>query len=171
MENINRKAKLLNILTEKLISENNSNHKFVAFDEASETEIKIQRIYKTKRKLGTRILCIVLDLPDTINNSKDLLLYFKKLRNSMTKKYANFPYWKELGTYSIILCDNTKYERFKNEIKHFRDFSGLHMNVMLGTFLVNHEKPEYVATKTWGLIFSGDKYGQINQALNNWMNY
>ena len=51
------------------------------------------------------------------------------------------------------------------------EYPGLHMNVMLGTFLVNHEKPEYVATKTWGLIFSGDKYGQINQALTNWMNY
>lgn len=171
MNNKNRKSELLNILTENLISGNDSSHNFVDFDEYNETEIRIQRIYKTKRIMGARTLCVVLDLPDNMINSNDLHLYFKKLRNSMINIYAKFPYWKELGTFSIILCNNTQYERFKNEINHFRDNTGFHMNVMVGTFLVNRDKPAYSGTKTWGLIFSGHKYGQIEQALTHWVNY
>ncbi len=168
MKNHNRKSQLLDILTENIISGNSSVQKFVDSDESIETGIDVQRIYKTERKNGVRTLCVVLDLPNDISDAKDLSIFFRKIRNSLTKKYAKFPYWKELGTFSIILCDNSNYERLKDKVYKLKDTSGLHMNVMLGTFLVNIDKIEYSETKTWGLIFSGDKYKLIKQALTNW---
>ena len=170
MNNQNKKSELLDILKESLVSKNNSNQKFVDFDESIETGINVQRIYKTKRIFGVRTLCVVLDLPSDISDAKDLSIFFRKIRNSLTKKYAKFPYWKELGTFSIILCDNSNYERLKNKIDKLKDISGFHMNVMLGTFLVNIDKLEYSETKTWGLIFSGERYKLIQQALTNWTN-
>lgn len=170
MENQNLKFELLDILTDNLLTGNNSIQKFVDFDESIEAGIIVQRIYKTIRKFGVRTLCVVIDLPGDVSDAKDLSLFFHKIRSSLTKKYAKFPYWKELGTFSIILCNNSDYEKLKNEIDKLKDISGLHMNVMLGTFLVNIDKLEYTETKTWGLMFSGDNYIIIKQALTNWVN-
>jgi len=169
MKNQNLKSDLLDILTENLLTGNNSILKFIDFDESIETGINVQRIYKTKRKNGVRTLCVVIDLPSGISDANDLSLFFNKIRSSLTKKYAKFPFWKELGTFSIILCNNSDYEKLKNEIDKLKDKWGLHMNVMLGTFLVNIDKLEYTETKTWGLIFSGDNYRIIKQALTNWV--
>lgn len=170
MKNQDRKTQLLNIFTENLLTRDISNNKFIDFDEPTEREDRVHRIYKTERKLGVRTLCVVLDLPNDISEYKDLSMFFRKTRNSLTKKYAKFPYWKELGTFSIILCDNSNYTRLKNKINKLKDISGFHMNVMLGTFLVNIEKLEYSETKTWGLIFSGVKHRLIKQALTDWIN-
>ncbi len=170
MKNQDKKTELVNVLTENILTRDNSNKKFKDFDESIESDVRIHRIYKTERNLGVRTLCVVLDLPNDISDEKDLYIFFRKIRNSLTKKYAKFPYWKELGIISIILCDNSNYERLKNKINKLKDASGLHMNVMLGTFLVNIEKLEYTETKTWGLVFSGIKHRLIKQTLTDWTN-
>lgn len=168
MKKQDRKSELVEILTGNILSQDSSNKKFIDFDESIENEMTIHKIYKTERNLGVRTLCVVLDLPNNILDDKDLSIFFRKIRNLLTKKYAKFPYWKELGTFSVILCDNSNYERLKNKIDKMKDISGLHMNVMLGTFLVNIDKLEYSQTKTWGLVFSGVKHKLINQALKEW---
>ena len=169
MKNQNSTSELIEILSNNLLSKDDSMLNFIDFDECLDETENLKRVYKTKRKLGVKTLCAVYDLPEGISTYDDLNNFFRQVRNSLTKKYAKFPYWKELGTFSIIFCDNYKYENLNNEVKKLKDSTGVHMNTMLGTFLVNVDEFEFTETKTWGLISTGKQYELIKQALLNWI--
>ncbi len=169
MNNQNKTPELLAMLSETLLSKDDSILNFIDFDERINEIENLKRVYKTKRKLGVRTLCAVYDLSDDMTIYSDLNNVFRQIRNSLTKKYAKFPYWKELGTFSIILCDKLKYEILNKEIRKLKDSSGFHMNTMLGTFLVDVDEFVFTETKTWGLISTGKQYELIKQTLLNWI--
>jgi len=169
MKNQNRTSELLETLSNNLLSKDDSILNFIDFDECLDEIENLKRVYKTKRKLGVRTLCAVYELPENITTYNDLNNFFRQIRNTLTKKYAKFPYFKELGTFSIILCDNSKYENFNKEIKKLKDSTGLHMNTMLGTFLVNVDELVFTETKVWGLISTGKQYELIKQTLLSWI--
>lgn len=169
MNNQNKTSELLEMLSDNLLSKNDSILNFIDFDECIDEIENLKQVYKTKRKFGVRTLCAVYDLPKDITTYNDLNNFFRQIRNTLTKKYAKFPYFKELGTFSIILCDNSKYENLNKEIKKLKDNTGLHMNTMLGTFLVDVEEFVFTETKTFGLITTGKQYKRIKQTLLNWI--
>ncbi len=170
MNSQNKVSELLEILSDNLLSKDDSILNFIDFDERIDEIENLKRVYKTKRKLGVRTLCAVYDLSEDITTYIDLNNVRSQIRNSLTKKYAKFPYWKELGTFSIILCDNSKYENLNKEIEKLKDGSGFHINTMLGAFLVNVDEFVFTETKTWGLISTGKQYELIKQTLLNWIN-
>ena len=157
-------TELLNLIEISLLE-----HKYDDFDTGSIENLNLLRVFKTKRKLGVRMLCVVAELPDNISSVSDFSNYYHLLRNSLTKKYAKFPYWKELGTYSILLCENEKYDILKTEIKDFKDKTGLHMNVMLGTILINKDKLEFSDCATWGLFMTGKHFTTIKDTITEWI--
>jgi putative heme iron utilization protein len=119
--------------------------------------------------LGVRILCVVVELPDNVATVPDFSKYFNSVRNTLTKKYAKFPYWKELGTFSVFLCKDKQYNLLVTEIKKFKDTSGWHMNVMLGTILINTDKLVFSDCLTWGLFVTGKHFETIKNAVSEWI--
>ncbi len=164
----NKTSELFELLSNNLLKKDYSLLRFVDFDEKLEENESIERVYKTKRRIGVRTLCAVCDLPENISTVKELNNFFQQIRNSLSKKYVKFPYFKELGTFSVILCNNSNYEHLNKEINKLRDYTGWHMNTMLGAFLVNVDAFEFAETKTWGLITTGSQYELIKQALLSW---
>ncbi len=155
---------LLNLLEISLIE-----HKYVDFDNGKVGELSFLRIFKTERKLGVRNLCVVSILPDNVSSISDFSKYFNLVRNTMTKKYAKFPYFKELGTFLIVICPTNIYNELKKEIDSFKDKSGFHMNLILGTVLIDKDNLEYSECLTWGLFISGKHFYTITNTISDWI--
>ncbi len=123
----------------------------------------------TPRRMMVRYLCGVFALPadgyDTPDQAKNL---FDALRRGLTKKYAQFPYWKELGTYLVWICSSELFDGMQGRMAEFKDKTGLHMNVMLGTVLVDREQVISSAESTWGLFSSGKHFAGISATVNEW---
>ncbi len=56
----------------------------------------------------------------------------------------------------------------QGKMAQFKDNTGLHMNVMLGTVLVDREKFVSSGESTWGLFCSGKHFGAISATVNEW---
>jgi len=125
-------------------------------------------VLATRRRLTVRYLCGVFCLPegfDTVGQAKTL---FGAIRNGFTKRYARFPYWKELGTYLVWICSSGLFDDAQGRMGHFKDKTGLHMNVMLGMVLVDREKFTTSTDCTWGLAYSGKHFRAIGAAVSEW---
>jgi hypothetical protein len=122
----------------------------------------------TPRRMMVRYLCGVFALPDSCNTPEQAKKLFDAVRIDLTKHYARFPYWKELGTYLVWICGSELFDGMQGKMTQFKDKTGLHMNVMLGTVLVDREKFMSSAESTWGLFYSGKHFGAISATANEW---
>lgn len=128
----------------------------------------LHAVIKTQRRWMVRYVCAVAEPPHPIRDLEGALAYFHELRKRLTRKYARFPWYKELGTYSVLICDHTLYEALRGAERRFKDATGLHSNVMLGSVFVNRQSLETKGTSTWGLFHSGRHFGAINAAVSEW---
>ncbi len=125
-------------------------------------------VLATPRRWMTRYLCCVAPLPDGHETVRQAVDVFETLRRELTKKYAQFPYFKELGTYLVLMCGSKLFNEMNGKVAQFKDNTGLHMNVMLGTILVDQEAFTYSAESTWGLYYSGKHFGAMNSTVYMW---
>lgn len=144
-------------------------HQYVEVDPEGFGKFNFLKIFKTKTKLGVKILFVVVELPDDVATVPDFSKYFNSVRNALTKKYAKFPYWKDLGTLSVFLCKDKEYNIFKTEINRFKDKTGLHTNIMLGTILINTDKLVFSHCLTWGLFETGKHFETIKNTISGWI--
>lgn len=121
----------------------------------------------TPRKRTVRYLCVVTEIPAEVKDAAGCLNYFEHIRSKMLKQYAKFPWWKELGTYSVLTCRTELFDQLKGSVD-FRDRTGLHANVMLGTCFVDTVNFRNSAESTWGLYYSGKHFGAIGEAVRQW---
>ncbi len=89
-------------------------------------------------------------------------------RKRLIKKYVKYPIFKNLGTYLIFLCSHKFYEEVSNEANQFKDRTGIHINVILGTAFVDEELFQHTTNSTWGLFYSGTHYKTILSNVDNW---
>ena len=101
-------------------------------------------------------------------DSEELTSFMEQIRGALTTKYARFPYWKSLGTFTALLCRSAQYEEFRHAIPRLKDLSGFHINVMLGTCLVDVDDGRNAGEPTWGLYYSGKHYGALRAAISEW---
>jgi len=125
-------------------------------------------VIKTQRRWMVRYVCAVAELPEEIRDLNAALRYFHQLRKNLTKRYARFPWYKELGTFAVLICDNSLFATLLGAMSRFKDVTGLHMNVMLGTVLVSRQSLETRSTSTWGLFHSGRHFGAICATVAEW---
>jgi hypothetical protein len=121
-----------------------------------------------RRILMVRYLCGVLAVPDGYDTPEQARNLFETIRSQLTRKYARFPYWKELGTYLVLLSSNKLFLALQDRTGKFKDKTGFHMNVMLGTIFINRENYVNSAEATWGLFYSGRHFGAIAATVNEW---
>lgn len=161
---LNKKFTELSTMLEKSLLK----HDYVDSDDNIFDNLPFQKIIKTERKFGVRYLCAVIEIPDNILTDSDFGDFFGLIRNTLTKKYARFPYLKELGTYLVILCDNSVYGNLRDKNKLFIDRTGLHMNTKLGTCIINKDTLDYNNSVTWGLFHSGKHFDSILKTISEW---
>ena len=125
-------------------------------------------VVATPRRMMVRYLCGVFVLPDSCGTADQAKETFEVIRTGLTKRYARPPYWKELGTYSVWMCGSRLYDDLKTRFAEFKDKTGLHMNVMLGSVFVEREKFRNSAASTWGLYYSCKHFGAISATVNEW---
>ena len=121
----------------------------------------------TPRKRMVRYLCVVSELPEKVKDQAGCLAYFEYVRSLLFRKYAKFPWFKELGTYSVFVCQNELYDQLSSA-NEFKDRTGLHGNVMLGTCFVETMNFRNSTDSTWGLYYSGEHFGAISEAVRQW---
>lgn len=122
----------------------------------------------TPRRMMVRYVCGIFDLPDDCRTPAQARTLFTAVRGGLTERYARFPYWKELGTYLVWTCGSELFDRLHGEVGQFTDRTGLHINVMLGTVLVDRQTSVSSAESTWGLFYSGKHFGAISATVNDW---
>ncbi len=122
----------------------------------------------TPRRWMVRYICAISHIPNDVSDVRACKRFLEDTRNCLTKHYARFPWWKELGTYSVLLCGGQLFEDLSEDLGTFKDKTGLHMNVLLGTCFIDIENFRSSADSTWGLFYSGRHFGSIREAVRQW---
>jgi hypothetical protein len=126
------------------------------------------KIVSTPRRWSVRYLCVLVEAPGQVVDLESARSLHRQMRVSISQRFAKFPYWKEIGTYSIVLCGHKLFETVRDHVRDFRDRTGFHTNVMLGTCFIDSETKENTANATWGLFYSGKHYGALRSAVAQW---
>jgi len=124
--------------------------------------------FMTPRRWTVRYVCALVRLPEEATELAAWISFHEDLRKSLAKQYARFPWWKELGTYTVLLCNSDQFDRLEPELLNFKDRTGFHMNVMLGTRAVDTNAFRTSADSTWGLFYSGDHFGALGETVRQW---
>ena len=152
----------------ELLKENLSEYRYTEYDEGINNSIHFVAIIKTPRRWLVRYLCAIVEIPDNITNPSLFKQFLSQVRKSLTSKYAKFPWYKELGTFLVFFCEDGLYKKLTGIEGDFKDRTGFHMNVILGTCFINEGTFETSTDSTWGLWYSGKHYRAIRAAVTQW---
>jgi len=125
-------------------------------------------IIKPLRQRPVRYLCVIVEVPDSIQGMNDMKNFFGAIRRSLTREYAKSSWFKGLCTFSVLLCSHKLYRLVLKEKQVFKDMTGFHMNVMLGTCFIDKDTFENFGYSTWGLFHSGKHFGAIRTAVREY---
>jgi hypothetical protein len=110
----------------------------------------------------------VADLPDDVADADAAAGFVNRIRRQLARRYPGLPWPKRLGTYTVLLCRHEVAGRLGAEAGRLIDYSGLHVNVLLGTVLVDMEAFRAHSDTTWGLIDTGEQFKRIQDAVESW---
>lgn len=123
-------------------------------------------VLKTERRRFMRYLCVVVSVPNAVQSADDIGALHSKLRRILSRHYAQFPWYKELGTFAIYLCEPHLFASLRTLPRRTIDKTRFHMNVMLAAWIVNSVTFDSMGKPTWGLLsHAGQAVGAIGGAL------
>ena len=115
-----------------------------------------------------KLFCAVADLPHDVVDADGAARYVGAIRRELAKAHAGFPWPKRVGTYTVLLGRRELCRRLRGHEGRLIDSDGLHVNVMLGTVLVDVDTHQAHSDTTWGLIDTGDQFREIQAAVEEW---
>jgi hypothetical protein len=124
-------------------------------------------ITAANRSLG-RLACAVVRIPNAWGSNGYLAGLAQRIRSSLTKRLAPFPWPRRLGTYTVLLCERDRFDELRRKKDVFVDSGKLHVNVMLGAVLVDVETFRASSENVWGLVGNGELFGQIRDVVTSW---
>ncbi len=151
-----------------LLKKSLNEYRYTQIDQLSLGNNQSMLVLKTPRKKMVSYICAVTEISNNITDFSNTKKLFNQIRNTLRHKYAGFPWWKELGTYLIFICPHELFNQLKSTEKKFKDLTGFHMNVMLGTCFIDKDTFENTADATWGLFYSGKHYGAMRATVSQW---
>jgi hypothetical protein len=131
-------------------------------------EADLTALFVTPRRWRCRYACALAKAPIHVSSVDDCKAFAETIREALAKRYGQFPWFKEVGTYLILLCSTPLYQALLGHESEFKDNTGLHTNVMLGACFVDVETLESSSVATWGLFYSGQHYAAICGAIKEW---
>jgi len=115
-----------------------------------------------------RLACVVAAVPNHIQGLADVGTFVGGIRRGLTKQYVGMPWPRRLGTFTILLVDHHLFELCRGQEDRLIDQDSLHVNVMLGTILVDIEAHQTTSQNTWGLLNDADHFQHIRNAVDGW---
>jgi len=113
-------------------------------------------------------LCAVAALPSDLAGPDDAVPFVRRLRKALSGRFRGLPKPRRLATYTVLLADHDTYSRLRTDTGRLIDASRWHVNVMLGTVLVDVEEFALRADTTWGLVDTGDQFEHIRRTIETW---
>lgn len=152
----------------KSLMEGLQQYKYTEYYQGNFYNVDYLSIVATPRRFTSRYICSVTSLPQDVRNLDQASVFFEQIRKSLKNEYAKFPYFKEIGTYSIVLCTDDMYKTVSEHLEMFVDNNGMHMNVMLGTIFINTNTYDCMSKSTWGLYYSGKHFQTMIDIVLSW---
>ena len=138
------------------------------FAEGRIGQVDFAGVLSTPRRADGRILCAVARLPEGGYEPAAAGRFVQRIRRSLAKRYAGVRWFKRLGTYTVLLAGSRACEKLRGHEGRFIDSSGLHVNVLLGTVLIDLDAFRVNCDNIWGLIDTGDQFRHIQGAAEEW---
>jgi len=113
-------------------------------------------------------LCTVAALPNDMTGPDDAVPFVRRLRKALSGRFRGLPKPRRLATYTVLLADHDTYSRLRTHTGRLIDVGRWHVNVMLGTVLVDVEEFSLRADTTWGLVDTGDQFERIRRTVETW---
>jgi hypothetical protein len=102
-------------------------------------------VLATRRHLMTRHVLAATSWDKPAQDWSSLRNLLQDARNSLTRSLAQPPWWKELSSILVVPCTDSFLDQSPTSMR-LHDRTGLHMNVILGVFLVNPSVTRFSAT-------------------------
>ena len=94
--------------------------------------------------------------------------FVARLRKALSVRYAGWPRPGRLATYTVLLGNHDSCLHLRDHTGRLIDTGRWHVNVMLGTVLVDMEEFRLHANTTWGLVDTGDQFDHIRRTVEAW---
>jgi hypothetical protein len=150
------------------IHESLRRYRYTEREELQLRDVGSVHLVMTKRRRMVRYLCAVVDTAQRVSTKNECKRLLQRLREGLSVQFARFPYFKELGTFVVLLCSPAAYESLSQRPSAFYDLTGCHINVMLGAILVDRCNFKVSAGATWSLYYSGKHFRAIERTVEQW---
>lgn len=131
-------------------------------------DVDFMTVLAAPRRSSGKLACAVARIPDDVGCGEEPAHFAERIRRGLARHFPGLPWPKRLGTYTILLGDREQCGRLRDRKGELIDARGLHVNVLLGTVLVDVETFRAYADTTWGLIDTGDQFAHIQKAVEGW---
>ena len=117
---------------------------------------------------GKQTLCAVASLPAEVAGPDEAAEFVGRLRKATTEHFRPMRLPKRLATYTVLVGTRDQCRSLRQDKGRLIDTGGWHVNVLLGTVLVDLDEFRLHADTTWGLVDTGDHFEQIRRAVAAW---
>jgi len=125
-------------------------------------------VIATNGKTSPKLVCAVASLPPEVTGIDEAESFVRTLRRGLTSHFRGFPRPKRLGTCTVLLCGRELSKTLGADKERLIDSRGFHVNVMLGTVLVDTETYTSRSDITWGLMDVAAPFSRIQSVIENW---
>jgi hypothetical protein len=125
-------------------------------------------VLATARRAPPKFVCAVARVPEAVRDYKGAGRFAGGIRKGLAKRYVGFPWLNRLGTYTVLLASREVFDELTGREGQFIDQGGLHVNVMLGTVLVDVDTFRTRSDHTWELLGDGEEFRSIQSAVESW---
>jgi hypothetical protein len=156
-------SELIDDLRQNLANCDFSNYETIVIGQAVPTSV-----ISTNGKRLPKLICTVASIPSEITTAKQASEFTQTLRRGLTSHFRGFPRPKRLGTCTVLLGGRKLCKSLEPHKSRLIDQRGLHVNVMLGTVLVDTDTFTTRSDVTWGLMDIAAPFSTIQSAVDNW---
>jgi hypothetical protein len=143
-------------------------HGYAADTPARSAPAELAALLVTPRRLMTRLACAVVEAPEENAGLRDLRDLYKRVRHGLGEQYGQWPWFKEIGTFVVLLCGHPVYQTVRGYEGAFRDNTGLHVNIILGSCFVDIDEYAAHSERSWGLWSSRKHFDDMCAAITRW---
>ena len=140
-----------------------SNHQSIIIGQSLTTNV-----ISTNGRSLPKLICAVAAIPPDVTDAKQAANFMQTMRRGLTAHFRGFPRPKRLGTCTVLLGDRKTCKALEPHKSRLIDSRGLHVNVMLGTILIDTDTLTTRSDITWGLMDVATPFSKIQSAVDNW---
>ena len=156
-------SELVTDLREHLTQCDFINHESIVIGQGHNTTV-----ISTNGTTSPKLICAVASIPSDITDAKQVGDFMQTVRRGLTSHFRGFPRPKRLGTCTVLLGGRKLCKALEPHKARLIDQRGLHVNVMLGTVLVDTDTFTTRSDITWGLMDVAAPFSKIQSAVDNW---